>query len=83
MEITFKVRTFRTTYGKERWDFGDGSAGVSVQSDGNADIHNPDGYAVTRHSYSSPGPYIVTVRRSNEHGYEAVGRLFVYVEPVK
>jgi len=31
-EITFKVRSFRTTYGSEVWDFGDGSPKVTVRS---------------------------------------------------
>ena len=37
-EVTFKVRTFRigAHEGRERWDFGDGSPAVEVQSDGNA-----------------------------------------------
>src|SRR6185436_11523202 len=37
--VTFKVRTFRTTEGKEVWDFGDGSSQVEVRSDGNAQPH--------------------------------------------
>src|SRR4051794_23910213 len=35
--VTFKVRTFRTTFARELGDFGDGSARVEVQSDGNAE----------------------------------------------
>lgn len=79
-EITFKVRSFRTQHGEEVWDFGDGSAAVRVKSDGNATQHNPDGYAVTRHRYGRPGDYIVTVRRSNDLGHEAVTHLHVHVE---
>ncbi len=78
-ELTFKVRTFRTTHGQEVWDFGDGSPKVTVQSDGNVDAHNPEGYAVTKHAYSRPGRYIATVRRSNEHGHEAITHLFIRV----
>jgi len=78
--VTFKVRSFATQYGEEVWDFGDGSAPVTVQSDGNADQHNPEGYAITRHRYSKAGDYIVTVRRSNEYGYEAVGHLHVHID---
>jgi hypothetical protein len=77
--VTFKVRAFGTTHGDEAWDFGDGSAPVTVRSDGNVDRYAPDGYAVTEHSFAKPGDYIVTVRRSNEHGQEAVARLYVPV----
>ncbi len=78
-ELTFKVRTFRTTHGHETWDFGDGSPRVTVQSDGNVDAHNPDGYAVTKHAYRKPGCYIVTVHRSNERGERAITHLLVRV----
>ncbi len=78
-ELTFKVRTFRTTHGQEVWDFGDGSPQVTVHSDGNVDAHNPDGYAVTTHTYSKPGCYIATVHRSNELGQRAITHLFVRV----
>ena len=77
--ITFKVRTFNTSAGKEIWDFGDGSAKVEVQSDGNAVKLAPDGYAVTTHHYEKPGNYVVRVTRSNEHGVAAVGHLHVHV----
>ncbi|MEQ8785936.1 MAG: PKD domain-containing protein [Pirellulaceae bacterium] len=78
-EITFKVRTFNTTHGKETWNFGDGSPEVQVQSDGNAVKLSPDGYAVTKHAYKQPGDYIVHVSRTNEHGVEAKGHLHVHV----
>ncbi len=78
-EVTFKVRSFTTQHGEEVWDFGDGSAPVKVQSDGNADQHNPSGYAITRHRYRKAGDYVVTVRRSDEHGYEAVGHLHLRI----
>jgi putative CocE/NonD family hydrolase len=78
--VTFKVRTFNTTTGKELWDFGDGSAKVEVQSDGNAVKLAPDGYAVTTHRYEKPGDYVVRVSRTNEHGVVAVGHLHVHVE---
>ncbi|HUT14124.1 MAG TPA: PKD domain-containing protein, partial [Thermoguttaceae bacterium] len=78
-EITFKVRSFRTTYGGEVWDFADGSPKVAVQSDGNANVHDPNGYAVTTHRYKAPGQYIATVRRSNERGYEAITHLQIVV----
>ena len=78
-EITFKVRSFRTTYGGEVWDFADGSPKVAVQSDGNANVHDPNGYAVTTHRYKVPGQYIATVRRSNERGHEAITHLQIVV----
>jgi murein DD-endopeptidase MepM/ murein hydrolase activator NlpD len=78
-EITFKVRSFRTKEGNEVWDFGDGSAKVTVQSDGNANMHDPNGYAVTMHRYKAPGQYIPTVRRTNEYGYETVTHLQIVV----
>ncbi|MDP2895301.1 MAG: PKD domain-containing protein [bacterium] len=81
--ITFKVRTFRTTFDNETWDFGDGSPPVAVKSDGNVKPLAKDGYAVTAHSYEKPGDYIVRVERSNEHGHKAVGRLHVRVEANK
>ena len=79
--ITFKVRSFGNTYGKEVWDFGDGSPNVSVKSDGNVKPLNEDGYAITKHTYQKPGDYLVKVERSNEDGVKAVTRLHVRVEP--
>ncbi len=78
-EITFKVRSFRTTEGSEVWDFGDGSPKVTVQSDGNTNEHDPNGYAVTTHRYKAPGQYIATARRSNERGHEAITHLQIIV----
>jgi murein DD-endopeptidase MepM/ murein hydrolase activator NlpD len=78
-ELIFKVRTFRTTHGQEVWDFGDGSPTVTVQSDGCVDAHNPDGYTVTKHTYSKPGRYIATVQRSNERRERAITHLLVRV----
>ena len=77
--VTFKVRTFNTTAGKEVWDFGDGSPKVEVQSDGNAVKLAPDGYAVTTHRFEKPGDYVVRVDRANEFGVTAVGHLHVHV----
>jgi len=79
-ELTFKVRTFRTTHGHETWDFGDGSGEVTVHSDGNAKVHNPQGYAVTKHRYRRPGDYIASVRRTNERGRQAITHLHIHVE---
>jgi murein DD-endopeptidase MepM/ murein hydrolase activator NlpD len=77
--VTFKVRTFRTTFGSERWDFGDGSPAVEVRSDGNANPLGKDGYAVTQHRYAKAGRYIARVQRSNERGETAVARLVIDV----
>ncbi len=78
--VTFKVRSFGTQHGEEMWDFGDGSPPVTVRSDGNANRHDPEGYAVTTHSFTEPGDYLVNVRRTNEQGFESVDRLQVRVE---
>ena len=78
--VRFTVRSFRTQTGRETWDFGDGTAPVQVQSDGNAVKLSPNGYAVTTHRFAQPGDYIVTVTRTNRHGYRATGHLHVRVE---
>jgi hypothetical protein len=78
--VTFKVRTFNTTAGKETLDFGDGSPQVDVQSDGNAVKLAPDGYAVTTHRYARSGDYVVRVTRSNERDVPAIGHLHVHVD---
>jgi murein DD-endopeptidase MepM/ murein hydrolase activator NlpD len=82
-EVTFKVRSFRIGRrdGHETWDFGDGSPAVQVQSDGNAEVHAKDGYAVTTHRYREPGRYLVTVRRTNRRGDTATTHVHVLVEP--
>jgi hypothetical protein len=77
--VTFKVRTFGTTPGKEVWNFGDGSDAVEVQSDGNAERHAKDGYAVTEHRFAKPGQYLVRVERSNARGEKAMTYLQVRV----
>jgi murein DD-endopeptidase MepM/ murein hydrolase activator NlpD len=79
--VTFKVRTFRTTQGAETWDFGDGSAPVTVKSDGCVTLLAKDGFAVTEHRFAKPGTYLVRVARANERGEQAVGRLVVEVGP--
>ncbi len=80
-EVTFKVRTFavRPDEGEETWDFGDGSPAATTRSDGNARQHNPEGYAVTTRRYAKAGDYVVTVKRTNDLGETAVGRLHVRV----
>ena len=63
--ITFKVRTFGTTDGKETWDFGDGTPPVEVHSDGNVEEHAPDGYAIVTHRFARPGDYLPRVERTD------------------
>jgi murein DD-endopeptidase MepM/ murein hydrolase activator NlpD len=77
--VTFLVRTFRTTDGKETWDFGDGSPKVQVQSDGNVVPLARDGYARTVHRFDRPGHYLVRVGRTDRHGSTAVAHLHVRV----
>jgi PKD domain/Peptidase family M23 len=77
--VTFLVRTFRTTDGKETWNFGDGSPKVTVQSDGNVVPHAKDGYARTVHRFRKPGHYVVRVSRTDRNGYTAVGHVHVRV----
>ena len=81
--ITFKVRTFGTTHGQETWDFGDGSPPVDVRSDGNVKKLDPNGYAVTTHTYRAAGDYLVRVERKNEHGMPAIGHLHIRVGDAK
>jgi murein DD-endopeptidase MepM/ murein hydrolase activator NlpD len=78
--VTFKVRTFRTTDGEETWNFGDGSPVVTAKSDGNANIHDPNGFAVTEHRFDRPGDYIVRVSRTNRRGFTATAHLWVRVD---
>jgi murein DD-endopeptidase MepM/ murein hydrolase activator NlpD len=77
--VTFLVRTFRTTDGKETWDFGDGSPKVEVQSDGNVVPLAKDGYARTVHRYAKPGHYLVRVERTDRRGYPAIAHLHIRV----
>ena len=77
--VTFLVRTCRTTYGQETWDFGDGSETVTVKSDGCADERSREGYARTQHVFRDPGDYLVKVERANERGERATAHLWVPV----
>ena len=61
------------------WDFGDGSPRVTVQSDGNAVKHAPDGYAVTTHRFRKAGHHVIRVEHTNQHGLRAIGHLHVEV----
>lgn len=78
--VTFKVRTFRTQEGEERWDFGDGTPAVTVKSDGNVKPLAPDGFAETVHRFARAGQYVVRVDRSNAAGTKATAHLHVKVE---
>jgi murein DD-endopeptidase MepM/ murein hydrolase activator NlpD len=80
--VAFKVRSFRTTHGEETWNFGDGTAPVTVKSDGCVKTLAKDGFAVTEHRFAKPGDYIVRVERANERGEKAVGHLWLTVGPV-
>jgi murein DD-endopeptidase MepM/ murein hydrolase activator NlpD len=77
--VTFMVRTFRTTDGKEKWDFGDGSPKVEVQSDGNVVPLAKDGYARTSHTFKKAGHYVVRVERTNARGETGIAHLQVRV----
>jgi hypothetical protein len=79
--VTFKVRTFRTTDGEETWDFGDGTPAVRVRSDGNVNIHDPNGFAVTEHRYQVAGDFIAHVTRTDRRGFSATAHLWVHVDP--
>jgi hypothetical protein len=77
--VTFLVRTFGTTDGKEEWDFGDGSPKAVVRSDGNAVKLAKDGYARTVHTFKKPGHYLVRVERTDRRGHSAVAHVHVRV----
>jgi hypothetical protein len=82
LPVTFKTRSFCVTEGREVWDFGDGSAPVSVQSGDNANQMAEDGYACVEHAYAAPGLYLARVERVASDGrIEATARLAVHVEP--
>jgi murein DD-endopeptidase MepM/ murein hydrolase activator NlpD len=77
--VTFLVRTFRTTDGKETWDFGDGTPKVQVQSDGNVVKLAKDGYARTVHAFEKPGHYLIRVERTDRRGFTAIAHLHLRV----
>jgi len=78
--VRFFVRSFRTTDGKETWDFGDGSPKADVMSDGNVVPLAKNGYALTVHRYEKPGHYLARVERTNRHGYTAIAHVHVRVD---
>lgn len=70
-EVYMKARTFRVQGGKEHWDFGDGSTGVTCSM---------NDYASISHHYDKPGLYIATVTRDSDNGTSATARLKIIVE---
>jgi len=76
--VTFKVRTFGTTDGEESWSFGDGATGTT-KSDGNVTPLAKNGFAVTTHTFTKPGDYIVRVERANRLGQKAIAHVWVRV----
>lgn len=79
-EVTFKVRTFRTTDGEETWNFGDGTPPVKTKSDGAVNKLAPDGYAATTHRFAKPGRYVVRAERTSAAGITAIAHLHVVIE---
>ena len=77
--VTFLVRSFNTGEGKAVWNFGDRSAPVFVQSNGNHDKHDPAAYARIIHKYDTPGHHIACVARLNEFGAETFAHVHVRV----
>lgn len=79
--VTLKVRSFRTTEGREKINFGDGSPTVHVQSKSDAGNLDPNGYATIIHRYQEPGDYLVRIDRENESGWPAFTYLHIAVLP--
>lgn len=78
--VIFRVFPYRALDAEETWDFGDGSAKVTVRSKPNPKFLLTAGeYAETRHSYARPGDYIVRVESRNGRGEIAVAHLWVPV----
>lgn len=78
--VSFGVRTFRTSEGSEKWNFGDGSPILEVKSELPKDKRKGK-YAETIHHFEKPGHYIVRVERSSDIGYKAVANLHIQVSP--
>jgi hypothetical protein len=77
--VMFLMRTFRTTDGREAWDFGGGSPWVEAQCDGNMAPVAKGSHARTVHRYQKPGQYVVRVERTNRRGHTAVGHVHICV----
>jgi hypothetical protein len=80
--VTFLARVFNSQDGTVVWDFGDGSAPVTVHSnpvkpDGR-DALAADGYAATVHRYAKAGRYFVRVVHTEGEATATV-RLYVQV----
>ena len=54
------------------WTLATAANKVTVQSEGNVHMHNPNGYAITTHRYREPGDDTVEATRANEHGHKSV-----------
>jgi hypothetical protein len=76
--VIFKVRTFGTTEGQERWSFGDGAT-ATTKSDGKVEALAKNGFAVITHAFQNPGDYIVRVERANHLDQKAITHLWVHV----
>lgn len=79
--VNCKVRTFnvRPDEGEEVWDFGDTTPVQHTRSDGNANEHAPNGYAIIAHHFAKPGHYLVRVQRANDRGETATARFHLEV----
>jgi len=84
--VTFKVRSFRTTFGNETWDFGDGTEKVVVKSDGNVEQHARGGYAVTQHRFAKrqrgAGDIAAVKERTRRHvaaGHRNIGQVVEFM----
>ncbi len=76
--VSFEVRTFRTSEGSEKWDFGDGSPIVEVKSELEKDKRKGK-YAEAIHRFEKPGHYMVRVERTGDKGYKAIANLHIQV----
>jgi len=53
---------------------------VRTQSDGAVNHRDKEGYAIAKHRFKKAAYYVVTVRRSNNHGHQAVDKLDVRID---
>ena len=52
---------------------------ATTHSAGNANQHDPDGYAIVHHAFAAAGDYVVTVTRSDTDAMPATAHLWVRV----